>query len=284
VLGDFNQARPNGPTEDTPLQGRRPIQGYQFIQAAFAGGKAEYRALQFKVERRYQRGLYLLNSFTWSEAKDNASGHLEATGGDNSRVNMANLAGEYGLSGYNQPLNNTTTVVWELPFGKDRRWATNMNPVLEGLVGGWRVTAINTLASGLPVNLSYSPSAQFQVSGVPTYRPNVNGDIYADDPSVSAWFNKANVSVPTDRSQPFGNAARNLAKGPSLFTLDMGLHKSVGIGAGQSRLEFRIEAFNVTNKTNLGTPDGNLSNTTFGSITTLATTPRQVQLGLKFDF
>ena len=117
ILGDYNQARPNVPGQNLSLQARRPIQGYQFIQAAFDGGKGDYRALQVKVERRYYRGLYLLNSFTWSRARDNASGHLETANGDNSRVNFADVEGDFGLSGYNQPLNNTTTVVWELPFG-----------------------------------------------------------------------------------------------------------------------------------------------------------------------
>ena len=56
ILGDLNQARPNANGENTPLQARRPIQGYQFIQAAFDGGKGDYRALQVKVERRYSRG------------------------------------------------------------------------------------------------------------------------------------------------------------------------------------------------------------------------------------
>ena len=123
ILGDYNQARPNNAGEDIPLQARRPIQGFQFIQAAFDGGRANYHALQVKVERRYTRGLYLLNSFTWSKAEDNASGHLETANGDNSRVNFRNIDGEWGTSGYNQPINNTTTVVWELPFGRDRRWA-----------------------------------------------------------------------------------------------------------------------------------------------------------------
>ena len=113
ILGDLNQARPNASGENTTLQARRPIQGYQFIQTAFDGGRGDYRALQVKVERRYSDGIYLLNSFTWSRARDNASGHLETANGDNSRVNMANLDAEFGLSGYNQPLNNTTTVVWE---------------------------------------------------------------------------------------------------------------------------------------------------------------------------
>ena len=113
--------------ENSTLQARRPIQGYQFIQAAFDGGKGDYHALQVKVERRYSRGLYLLNSFTWSRARDNASGHLETANGDNSRVNFADIEGEFGLSGYNQPLNNVTTVVWEVPFGRDRRWGGDMH-------------------------------------------------------------------------------------------------------------------------------------------------------------
>ena len=131
ILADLNQARPNAVGENTLLQARRPIQGYQFIQTAFDGGIADYRALQVKVEKRWSDGLYLLNSFTWSRARDNASGHLETANGDNSRVNYANIAGEFGLSGYNQPLNNTTSVVWELPFGAGRRWGNDLHPVVE---------------------------------------------------------------------------------------------------------------------------------------------------------
>jgi outer membrane receptor protein involved in Fe transport len=285
ILADFNQARPNLPGQNVALQARRPIQGYQFIQAAFDGGKGDYRALQLKVERRYNRGLYLLNSFTWSRARDNASGHLETANGDNSRVNFADIEGEFGLSGYNQPLNNTTTVVWELPFGRDRRWASDMPAVVEGILGGWRLTAINTMASGLPVNLTYNPAAAFNVSAAPTYRPNLSGDVYAPEgeQSITNWFNKANVTIPTDVTQPFGNAPRNVARGPALYVLDLGLHKGFAL-VGRSRLEFRIEAFNVLNKTNFGAPNSNVSATNFGTITGLATPARQIQLGVKFDF
>jgi hypothetical protein len=252
ILADFNQARPNAEGENTALQARRPIQGFQFIQAAFDGGKGDYHALQAKVEKRYSRGLYLLNSFTWSRARDNASGHLEATGGDNSRVNFADIEGDFGLSGYNLPLNNVTTVVWELPFGHDRRWGGNMHAALDAIAGGWRLTAINTMSSGRPVNLTYSP----------------------------------NVAVPTSVSQPFGNAERNSAVGPNYFTLDLGLHKSFAI-VGSSRVEVRLEAFNALNRSNFAVPNSNRSQTNFGTITSmaLANAPgRQVQLGVKFDF
>ena len=136
------------------------------------------------------------------------------------------------MSGYNQPLNNTTTVVWELPFGRDRRWATDLPPVVEGILGGWRLTAINTMASGLPVNLNYSPASAFTVSTVPTYRPNLSGDVYAPEgeQSITNWFNKANITIPTDVSQPFGNAPRNVARGPALYVLDLGLHKGFAAG------------------------------------------------------
>jgi Carboxypeptidase regulatory-like domain/TonB-dependent Receptor Plug Domain len=285
ILGDYNQARPNEPTENATLQARRPIQGFQEIQIAYGGGKGGYHALQVKVERRYSGGLYLLNSFTWSRARDNASGHLEVQNGDNSRVNYRDVDGEFGTSGYDQPLNNTTSFVYELPFGTGRRYATDLHPVMEGILGGWRVVGINTMTSGVPVNLSYSPAAAFSVSGSPTYRPNLLGDPLtpSDQRTIFNYLNPATVEIPTDRSQPFGNAPRNAARAPSFYQFDLGLHKSFALGSQDRRLEARIEAFNLFNKTNFGSPDGNRSSSTFGRIST--TYPaRQIQLGVKLYF
>jgi hypothetical protein len=283
ILGDYNQARPNGANENLTLQARRPIQGFQFIQIAFAGGEAEYHALQTKIERRFSRGLYLLNSFTWSKAMDYASGHLETQNGDNSRVNFRDLEGEWGLSGYNQPLNNTTSVVWDLPFGRDRAYATAMHPVMEAALGGWRLTAINTMTSGTPINLTYGPSATFSVSGAPTYRPNLNGDPYSDERSISNYFDLNAVTIPTDRTQPFGNAPRNVARSHAFYQLDLGLHKSFALPGDQKRLEFRAEFFNALNRTNFRAANGNRSAAAFGTIG--STYPaRQIQLGVKFYF
>ena len=166
-----------------------------------------------KVERRYSRGLYLLNSFTWSRARDNASGHLETANGDNSRVNFADLEGDFGRLGL-QPAAEQHDHAWcgSCRSARDRRFANSLPPALEGVLGGWRLTAINTMASGLPVNLNYSPAAAFNVSTVPTYRPNLSGDVYAPDGerTINNWFNKTNVTIPTDVTQPFGNAPRNV--------------------------------------------------------------------------
>jgi hypothetical protein len=285
ILGDYNQARPNAPTENTALQARRPIQGFQEIQAAFAGGKGDYRALQIKVERRYSQGLYLLNSFTWARARDNASGHLEVQNGDNSRVNYRDLDSEFGRSGYDQPINNTTSFVWELPFGKGRRYANDLHPIAEGFLGGWRLVGINTITSGVPINLSYTPAATSSVSGLPTYRPNLLGDPVTpeDQRTINNYLNPAMVEIPTDRSQPFGNAPRNSVRADMFRQFDLGLHKAFGLGREQTRIEARIEAFNLFNTTNFGPANGNRSSSAFGTIT--STFPaRQIQLGLKFYF
>ena len=128
-----------------------------------------------------------------------------------------------------------------------------MNPVVDGILGGWRLVGINTMTSGMPVNLSYSPATAFSVSGSPTYRPNLIGDPLtpSDQRTIINYLNPATVEIPTDRSQPFGNAPRNVARGPGFTQFDLGLHKAFGLGRDNTRLELRIEAFNLFNQTEL---------------------------------
>jgi hypothetical protein len=290
VLGDYNQARPNNPGENTPLVQRRPIAGYDFIQISYGAGFSTYHALQWKIEKKYSNGLYLLNSFTWSKAIDNAAGHLESFNGDNSRVNYRDLAADKALGSYNQPVNNTTTVVWELPFGRGRRWGSGSNGVVDALLGGWRLTGINTMTSGQPINISYGPPSAFSVSGAPTYRPNyLGGDIYSADRDVSNYFNKASLSAPSvanpnDASRPFGNLGRNIASTDTIYNLDFGAHKDFQLPWEGKRLEFRAEFFNLFNKTNLGAASGNVLANNFGTITGLSSPARQLQFALKFVF
>ncbi|MBC7928139.1 MAG: TonB-dependent receptor [Bryobacteraceae bacterium] len=285
ILGDYNQARPNSSSaENLPLQQRRPIQNFGFIQAAFGAGFLNYHALQVKLEKRFSGGLYFLHSFTWSKAIDNASGHLETSNGDNSRVNIRNLPAERGLSGYDQPFTNITTVNYEIPFGRGRKFGSDMNRFLDTAIGGWRVVAINTVTSGQPVNLTYNPSAQLSVSGAPTYRANITGDPLVPESSrtVQNWLNRDTVQLPTDPRFPFGNAGRNIVRGPDFFTLDLGLHKQFRIWESHA-LEFRAEAFNTTNRTNFNPPNSNRSAGAFGQLQ--STLPaRQVQFALKYLF
>ena len=140
------------------------------------------------------------------------------------------------------------------------------------------------MTSGLPVNLTYSPSSQLQVSSAPNYRPNITGDPLTPEGQrgPTNYLNPNTVVSPTDPTRPFGNAGRNIVRAPSLFQLDLGLHKDFRITEG-SRLEFRTEAFNILNKTNFMAPDSNRSNNSFGTIT--STFPwREIQMALRFVF
>jgi hypothetical protein len=236
------------------------------------------------LEKRYSAGVYLLNSFTWSKSIDNAGGHLETANGDNSRVNFRNVAAEKGIGSYNQPFNNTTSVVWELPYGKGRKWGSTLPGVADAVLGGWRLTGINTMTSGQPINITYSPAAAGQVSGAPSYRPiYLGGDIYAANRSASGWFNRAAFALPPI-NEPFGNAGRNIGRTESIYNFDLGLHKDFRLWSESSRIEFRSEFFNLFNTTNWGSPAQNVSNANFGTITGLSSPARQIQFALKLVF
>jgi len=288
ILGDYNQARPNNIGESLTVLARRPFQGYNDIQIAWGGGFSNYHGLQVKLEKRYSAGLYLLNSFAFSKSMDNAPGHLEVYNGDNSRVNYRDLKNEKGPGSYNQPFNNTTTLIYDVPYGRGRKFGASAHPVISGVFGGWRLTMINTMASGQPINLSCSPTSQFQVAQgtTPTYRPNLLGDFMApeDQRSIDNYFNKANIVVPTDPRYPFGNAGRNIARGYAFYQTDFGVHKAFPVLREGRQIEFRAELFNLLNKTNFGPPDSNRSSSGFGTIRSLAGSPRQVQFALKYVF
>ena len=100
-----------------------------------------------------------------------------------------------------------------------------------------------------------------------------------DERTINNWFNRACVAVPTDPSQPFGNAERNSVRGPKYWSLDLVASKRVPLG-GPAQFELRIEAFNVLNKTNFRAPNGNRSAAAFGTITSTFD-PRQLQLAVQ---
>ena len=289
LFANYNQALPNNSAGTVPLQARRPIPQFADITYAFNGGKSRYKAFQTKFEWRFHSDVTLLSSLTLSEAKDNGAGSLEnANGNFPAPQDFYNLEADYGLSAYNQPYNSTTSIVWSLPVGRGRRFGNGISRGLDALIGGWQLAGINSIYAGEPVTFTYAPGASFIVSGIAqdfrganNYRPNVVGDPYAsgDQQTINNWFNRDNVLLPTDPSQPFGNAPRNSVRGPKFWQVDAVASKQVAL-VGRTMLEFRLEAFNVLNRTNFRAPNGIRSDAAFGRITATYD-PRQLQLGFK---
>jgi hypothetical protein len=289
VLADYNQALPNRPGQSLGIQARRPIQTFGPITWVNPAGQTLYHGLSVRAERRVSRGLYLLNSFTWSKALGNSEQALEA----NATVqNIRDLRNERGPTSYDSTLINVTTFIYQMPFGKGQRLGARWNSVLDAVAGGWQLSGINTYYSGRPVNIIYTPTTAMDVTGRlaewrggAQMRPNLVGDWQrpADADKVSRFFNRAAFALPPV-DNPFGNLGRNVLRGPDFWQWDLGVHKNFRLPAREgATLQFRAEFFNLLNRTNFEQPVNNISGADFGTLRS-AYPPRQVQFALKLMF
>ncbi|MBS1795989.1 MAG: TonB-dependent receptor [Acidobacteria bacterium] len=300
MLADLNQARPFTaaeaalPAAQRPsLQARRPIAGFGSISAVLPEAFSNYNALQIKLERRFAGGLYLLNSFTWSKAIDNASQVLEEPNGNTGTPqDINNIGADKGIGAYDQPFNNTTSFVYELPLGRGRRFGGAMPAILDAVIGGWRLSGVNTMTSGQPINFRVPTSNV--TNNLPTFlggvaiRPNLSCDPVNHGTRTNPtreYFLPAGVCLTAPGlTAPFGTAGRNIARSDAYFNLDFAIEKEFRLPITEStRLELRGEFFNVLNKTNFQAANSDITSGNFGVIG--STFPaRQVQVAVKLSF
>jgi hypothetical protein len=293
IIADYNQAAPNLPGQTLGLQVREPIPSYGPITWVDPAGDNDYNGLSVRLEHRFSRGLYLLNSFTWGKALGDSEQALEYFSGyyEANPQNIHDLAAERGPSSFDVKLNNVTSVVYELPFGKGRQFASGANPFLDALIGGWEINTINTAHTGQPLNVYYSPSSAYAASGLsndyrgePFLRPNVSGSATSQSTAqmLNTYFAGFTFSVPPSASNPFGDLGRNAFRAPSFEQWDLGVDKNFRIHE-DIRVQFRSEFFNVLNNVNFGIPNTISNNSSFGQIR--STYPaRQIQFALKLLF
>jgi hypothetical protein len=293
IIADYNQALPNQPGQTLGIQPRRPDQQFGAITWVDPAGQSTYNGLSARIEHRFATGLYFLNSFTWSKAMGNSEQALEYASGyyQANPQNIYNLKAERGPSSFDVKFINVTSLVYDLPFGKGRKFGSSWNPVLNAIAGGWELNTINTANTGIPLDITYTPPASNDVTGrIPDYRgvaemrPNLIGD--PTRPSgvsmVDQYWNKAAFAVPS-ASAPFGSLGRNAFRMPNFWQWDLGVNKNFRLPREGMALQFRSEFFNVLNHTNFGTPDSNISDAAFGTIRSTFP-PRQIQFALKFLF
>jgi hypothetical protein len=297
VLADLNQAEANPVTATCnggssaidsshclSLAARRPISTFTTIEETLPDGFLSYNGLQTKLEHRTGHGLYLLNSFTWSRALDNAEGHLEEVAGDSGRINLANPLGDRGASGYNQPLNEVLSLVYDLPYGKGRMFGGTAPMLMQEVLGGWQITAINNASSGLPVNITYSPNSNQAVSTILVQRPNQISNnvvipkkqrqkVAGNQDSIA--LNSAAFAIP-DNNHPYGNVGRNSVRFDPFYQLDLGLHKQFALRSAGTSFDFRAEAFNILNQTNYAFPQSGVGSSSFGVVAAASTSPARV--------
>jgi hypothetical protein len=265
-----------------PVASRRPWPELGTIQEVANTVNSNYHSLAVKLQRRFSRGLTFVTGYTWSKAIDTGSG-IRTNGTDPLfPQDNYNLAAERGLSQFDVRHRFVTSFLYELPAGRGKRWL-DIGGLPNAILGGWQVGSIITLQTGFPMTL-----ANFQDranDGQGNYqRPDYNGQEWRlpdGQRGPQAWFNTRAFSLPA--LYTYGNLGRNSLIGPGLVGWDFSLAKNFSTLEGQ-HIEFRFEAFNFPNRPNFSQPNIQVVSPGFGSITSTATTMREIQFALKYVF
>ncbi len=260
------------PTGTIPIQDRLPFP--QFDPAIFNttnDANGNYNGGFVKVEKSYSNGLFLLSSYTFSKAIDNNSGEIEA----NDTRDRTNKRLDRSRSRYDQRHRFVASTGYELPFGPGRRFLGGVHGVAGFLVGGWNIQGILSLLSGFPFSVM-AASVHNTGSFIPQYANRIgNGKL--ENPTPNLWFDVSAFTEPAVGTQ--GNAARNVLDGPSYKNFDFSVTKNNRL-TERVNLQFRAEFFNIANHPNFGLPNGNISSSARGTITSVAD-GRDIQFGLK---
>jgi hypothetical protein len=252
--------------------------------------RSRYDAGQFSLSRRFGDAIGFNVSYWLSKSMDhlsamNLSGAAaKPLAGENDLAqNPFDLEAEWGPSLFDARHRLVASASWMPHMSSDAPTA------LRVLFGGWQLNGIAAYNSGTPFTVSDSANVALQansppISGFPASRPNVIGDPNAGPHTVDEWISRSafqRLDLQTQAGQ-FGNAGRNIARGPSFGTFDVSFVRDFDL-AKQTRLQFRAEVFNALNHVNLGLPVADLNSPSFGHILS-AGSPRLMQFGMKLIF
>jgi hypothetical protein len=270
------------------------------------GPSDKYEAFILEFNRRFGHGLFFDNSFTLNWNRTNALGAVPSSSipvggqGDNGDnvLNVFNIAAETGNAFYDPRKRFLSTLVYELPVGRGKRFLNSSSRALDFLVGGWSVAGITLYHSGFWLT-PYFPSSLSDPSGTkPSYRSvkQQNPDCvagtsgYLSNPTVADYFNADAYTVPGNDIGRFGNCGVGILEGPHTVTLSASLGKTVHLS---ERFAVRYEAqfANLLNINNWGLPNMNVASTSFGQITSeqdgtpgSQAGPRSIQMALRLTF
>jgi hypothetical protein len=249
-------------------------------------GNSYFHSVQFRYEKRFSHGLVALAHYTISKMLDDVShgaGNLNWLGGNTNLQDINNLRNEKSVSAHDIPQRLVLSFSYELPVGRGKKLGGNMNRLANAVVGGWEVSGIATVQSGVPMHITQDAGVLWDA----TQRPNLIGDPSKPGPvqdKLDQYFNTAAFSRPTSDSLGTSPRLVDRYRAPGLRNIDMSMHKYFDV-TETMRGEFRFETFNTTNTPFFAAP-GNVAfgSTSFGRINGTAGGARQVQLGFKFYF
>jgi hypothetical protein len=257
------------------IQPRRPYPAFAGINVTESFASSVYHSMQLKAVKRLSHGLSFLSSYTWSKSIDNAS-DFSADGSPNPRNTGSYMRGP---SRFDQRQRFVQSWLYELPVGRGRRALSKVPLPVDWIVGGWNFGGIYTWGTGFP----FTPTISLDQAniGIGGQRPNVVGDWRVANPSRNLWYNPAAFTLPAQYT--FGNAGRNILRGPNFSNLDFSIMKRFFLSE-HHHVTFRAEMFNAFNTANFGLPSGGIGTTSAGRIFGTVNPNRQIQLALRYEF
>ena len=304
------------PVPGTPAGGLGPLQshvpqGAQYIPVGtrpspfvsngffwYSEGNTSYNALQIDVNHRLAKGFQIRANYTFSKNLDENSALTIAQAANAPQMIMDrnDLKRDWGPSALNVTHQASFSAHYDLPFGRGQRWMGNASTNVNKFIGGWQLNEITTLLSGFPITpligLNRSGDGDTRNPDRPSLNPAFTGPVVTGNPNQ--WFNPNAFIVPAYGT--YGNLGRGTYNGPGLAEVDLSVLKNIAMSE-RVTLQFRAEFFNLMNHINFGVPNQTVFtntgttaapiysiNPTAGLIQTLATTPRQIQFGLKVMF
>ncbi len=281
-LSEYNRAEP-GVGDQTA---RRPFPKFGVFQNMYAPSHSHYHGLQAKLQHRSKGGLTTFLSYAYSKSIDNGSGIRTTDGDPLTPSNAYNLRLDTGLSAFDFRQRFTASWVYELPFGKGKRFLGSAPRGVDAVLGGWQINGILTFQDGFPATATCGPG-NIQNGGGGCYPDNlgVNPNLPDDQQLRTRFFNTdAFVDrLPGGAQFRYGNSARNTIIGPGISSFDFSAIKNFRF-TERTGLEFRTEFFNLPNHPIFGQPGTQLRTSTYGVITGTRLDSRQIQFGLKFSF
>lgn len=260
------------PPAPGPVQPRRPYQPFGPINFYENGLSASTQSLQLSALRRFSDGLSFEAQYAWTKVLDAGATLHGPIPTDNRNIrldrgNDSSIRQQYFVANY----------VYDLPFGRGRRFLSHLSKPFDIILGGWQSTGILTLGSGLPYSVTFSS----HVEGWPSSRADIIGDPQVNHPTLDHWFNPAAFAVP----QPFtyGNSAPNSLFGPGFANWDTSISKQFLL-TERYRLTLRADLFNILNHPNFGNPASNISVPSQVGQITSAGSPRNIQFSLRLEF
>jgi Carboxypeptidase regulatory-like domain len=272
--------------------GARPYPEFGDIQWMENRVSSDYNSLQVSAEKRLSRGLTALVSYTWGRALTDSPDHISTSGGGagidtgtfREPQDSYNLTAERGPAEFDITHRFVTSYVWELPFGRGRRFGTEWNRATDFVLGGWQLSGIHVVQSGLALTGTLGGSTVLNLGGERRARPNLVGDpeLPTSQRTIQRWFNTDAFAAFSPAPQAFGNAGVGIMRGPGYANFDFTLAKDFRVD-DRRRVQFRTEVFNAFDRVNLGVPNIQRESSGFGQILNSGNA-RIVQFGLKFYF